>query len=178
MSECISSGIPVTACTACILGFFYVIQTACIIVVRLGTQKIYAGQPGQQDQDDIIAQCKAYGWRLRWFTWAVMPFFKRQFGHPSKRDPEADGDLLLRFQTGHKNASEYVPICLLLLLCAELQGANRKCLIWRSVLLGAARVVIYQGHGETNTASLGRLLGICLTLIYIIVTAYLLIPSP
>jgi uncharacterized membrane protein YecN with MAPEG domain len=63
----------------------------------------------------------------------------------------------------HANAAEYVPIALVLLLVAELSGADRALLHGCGGALVAARVAHAIGLGKSAGTSIGRFLGTTVT---------------
>ena len=73
----------------------------------------------------------------------------------------------------HGNAIEYVPLALILMLVAELGGANRVVLNGCGIALVAARIAHAYGLARTAGASAGRLVGTSVTIGVIVVLAAL-----
>jgi len=71
----------------------------------------------------------------------------------------------------HGNAIEYVPLALILMLIAELGGANRMLLHGCGIALVAARIAHAYGLARTAGASTGRVLGTTVTFATIVVLA-------
>ena len=71
----------------------------------------------------------------------------------------------------HGNASEYIPIALVLMLVAELNGAGPALLHGCGIALIAARIAHAWGFNRTAGASIGRAIGVVGTLAVMLVLA-------
>ena len=78
---------------------------------------------------------------------------------------------LLKRMRAQANCAEYVPVALVLLLLAELQGAPGVALHLLGVTLVAGRVLHAWGFSASPPVLAGRIVGMALTLLMIMITA-------
>ncbi len=89
---------------------------------------------------------------------------------------EIDGhQLILRAVRVHANFSEYVPLAIVLMICSEISGASIWLLHSIGMLLLVGRLSHAYGVSQLNEIFKYRVLGMAMTFISILLTAFFLI---